>query len=82
MEVVESNYKSNQSEKSTVISELTNRMLGAAFDALRRRKKEVYLELREPAVLADRERQRPLLMELDRIARALYWLSAVAGGAL
>jgi len=38
---------------------------------LRRRQKELQLELKEPGIAANNERLRVLLAELERIARAL-----------
>jgi hypothetical protein len=52
------------------------RMLGVAVDGLHRRKKEVQREIKEPGVLADRERLHLLLKELFKIKRTLYGLSA------
>jgi hypothetical protein len=77
MEAFETNYKSNQSQKSTVIRELANTesnlaKLGAALDALHCRKKLVQAELKAPGLSADKERLHALLTELDRIARTLY----------
>lgn len=48
------------------------RMLDISVRALRRRQEKVQLRLKEPGIAANKERLFELLMELERIARALY----------
>jgi hypothetical protein len=51
-------------------------MLEVSVNALRRRQKEVQLELKEPGIGGNKKRLRELLAELERIARALRGQSA------
>jgi hypothetical protein len=81
MESFETNYKPTQAEKSNVIladTESALQMLDAAFCSLRRRKDALHLEFKKPGVAADKQRLRELLMEWERIARALRGQSAGA----
>jgi hypothetical protein len=81
MELIQSQSKPNPLEPSRPIhwivgTERFLRMLEVSVHALRRRQKEVQLELNEPGIAANKERLRELLAELERIARALRGQSA------
>jgi hypothetical protein len=76
MESIQSQIKPNPVEPSSsfpwiVGTERFLRILEVSVHALRRRQKELQLELKEPGIAANNERLRVLLAELERIARAL-----------
>lgn len=80
MELIQSQIKPNPLEPSSPIHWIVPtgrflRMLEVSVHALRRRQKEVQLELKKPGLMADKDSLRGLLVELERICRALRGLS-------
>ncbi|HEY4764488.1 MAG TPA: hypothetical protein VIH75_12480 [Candidatus Sulfotelmatobacter sp.] len=81
MELIQSQIRPNPLEPSSPIHWIVPtgrflRMLEVSVNALRRRQKEVQLELKEPGIGGNKKRLRELLAELERIARALRGQSA------